>query len=222
MYKKPTPKIWIVIQRQSKLFLINFTTAFQTVFTVKELLHNIRNCTHCEPDLPCGANPVLRANKHSKIALISQAPGRVVHNSGKDWTDKSGAKLREWLNVSEDSFYNTDNFCVVPMSFCYPGKGKTGDLPPRKECAPLWHNTVFEHLKNLKMTVLIGGYATRKYLPQTKNLTSAVKHAEDFAPTYFPLPHPSPLNQIWRSKNPWFEQETVPVLRDQISHILKT
>jgi uracil-DNA glycosylase len=188
---------------------------------LEKLIKEIRTCTHCEPNLPCGANPILRANKNSKIALVSQAPGRVVHNSGVDWTDKSGQKLREWLDVTEDQFYNTDNFAVVPISFCYPGKGKTGDLPPRKECAPLWHDSVFGHFENLKLTILIGAYATRYYLPKTKNLTSAVQNFETALPDFFPLPHPSPLNQIWRSKNRWFGKSTVPELRKSVHGILR-
>ncbi|MBW2961623.1 uracil-DNA glycosylase family protein [Mesonia aestuariivivens] len=187
---------------------------------MKKLLKEVRDCTFCEPHLPLGARPIISGNERSKIILISQAPGRVVHESGIAWNDQSGKKLREWLDVDSTTFYNEDNFAVFPMGFCYPGKAKTGDLPPRKECAPLWHKTVIEKFKNAKLFVLIGAYANKYYLSKDKKLTEVVSEYQDYLPTYFPLPHPSPVNRFWRMKNPWFEEEVVPQLREKVKEIL--
>lgn len=188
---------------------------------MQQLLKEIRSCTFCEEHLPLGANPIVDFNKNSKIVLISQAPGRVVHQSHIHWSDKSGKKLREWLGVDHKTFYNPDNFAVVPMAFCYPGKAKSGDAPPRKECAPLWHKTVFSELKNVQLKILIGAYAASYYLPGKSNLTQKVGDYEQYLPEFWCLPHPSPVNQFWRKKNPWFEESAVPKLQKYISEILK-
>ncbi len=190
---------------------------------MKKLLAEIRNCQECAAHLPLGPNPVLTAAKNSKIIIIGQAPGTKVHKSGIPWDDQSGKKLREWLGVDNDTFYNTENFAIVPMGFCYPGKGKTGDLPPKKECAPLWHSKVFDHLKETKLILLIGSYATNYYLPKDgRNLTQRVENFEDYLPEFWPLPHPSPTNRFWRAKNPWFEQSVVSILQDKVAQILES
>ncbi|MBI6120369.1 uracil-DNA glycosylase family protein [Salegentibacter maritimus] len=187
---------------------------------MQQLLKEARNCKFCEKHLPLGAKPIVNATKNSKIVLISQAPGRIVHQTGVAWNDQSGKKLREWLGVNENTFYQPNNFAILPMGFCYPGKAKTGDAPPRKECAPMWHNTILSELKNIELTILIGAYATNYYLPDDLNLTQKVKAYRDFLPNYWCLPHPSPVNRFWRTKNPWFEEEVVPKLQNRIRDII--
>jgi uracil-DNA glycosylase len=186
------------------------------------LLKEIQKCKICQPYLEHGVNPVLSANADSKIAIIGQAPGIIVHQSGIPWDDKSGERLRDWLGVSNKAFYNTEKFAIVPMGFCYPGKGKSGDLPLRPECAPQWHALLFEHLKNLKLILLIGQYAQKYYLKERKKrtLTETVKNYKSYLPDYLPLPHPSPRNNIWLKKNEWFEKELLPDLKLEIQNIL--
>lgn len=167
-----------------------------------------------------GPRPIIEANSNSRIVLISQAPGRIVHESGVAWNDQSGKKLREWLGVDDDTFYNVNNFAILPMGFCYPGKAKTGDLPPRKECAPLWHEEVWKELQNVKLKIVIGSYASNYYLGTKSNLTQKVQNFREYLPEYWTLPHPSPVNRFWRMKNPWFEEEIVPELQHKISEIL--
>jgi len=190
---------------------------------MKKLLKEIRQCTKCLPHLEMGVNPVLSASRKSKIAIIGQAPGSIVHKSGVPWEDKSGDRLREWLGVEKEQFYNPDIFAIVPMGFCYPGKGKSGDLPPRKECAPLWHKPLFDKMKNIELTLLIGQYAQGYYLgdKKKKTLTETVKNHAEYLPTYLPIPHPSPRNNIWLKKNPWFEKEVIGFLREVVGrHLL--
>lgn len=188
---------------------------------MQNLLDRIRQCDVCIKHLPQGARPIIEASKDSKILLISQAPGRIVHESGIAWNDQSGKKLREWLGVDEDTFYNTSNFAILPMGFCYPGKAKTGDVPPRKECAPLWHDQVFSEFTNIELILLIGSYASNYYLPEEKNkLTEKVADYEKYLPKFWPLPHPSPVNRFWRMKNLWFEETVVPKLQEKISSII--
>ncbi|SDR90300.1 uracil-DNA glycosylase family protein [Christiangramia echinicola] len=187
---------------------------------MKDLLCEIRDCKVCADHLPLGARPIIEANVNSKIVLISQAPGRVVHESGIAWNDQSGKKLREWLGVDDSTFYNEDNFAILPMGFCYPGKAKTGDLPPRKECAPLWHDKVWEEMGSVKLKIIIGSYAANYYLGKQTNLTEKVHNYSEYLPEFWPIPHPSPVNRFWRMKNPWFEEKTVPKLQDKIAEIL--
>lgn len=188
---------------------------------MKKLLQEIRSCNICEEYLPLGPRPVLEAAINSKIVVIGQAPGRVVHESGKAWADQSGKKLREWLGVNDETFYDASNFAIIPMGFCYPGKGKTGDLPPRKECAPLWHPKILSALENVQLTLLIGSYATLYYFPDDpRNLTQKVENFQEYLPAYWPLPHPSPVNRFWRAKNPWFELDVVGQLQQKIATIL--
>ncbi|MCP9199221.1 uracil-DNA glycosylase family protein [Gramella sp. GC03-9] len=187
---------------------------------MEQLLTNIRDCKVCQAHLPLGARPIIEASKNSKIVLISQAPGRVVHESGVAWKDQSGKKLREWLGVDEETFYDSENFAILPMGFCYPGKGKTGDLPPRKECAPMWHEEVWRELENVKLKFLIGAYSTSYYLSSKGNLTEKVRNYDQFLPDHWPIPHPSPVNRFWRSKHPWFEEEVVPQIQKRVREIL--
>ncbi|MFS4415539.1 uracil-DNA glycosylase family protein [Maribacter sp. 2307ULW6-5] len=189
---------------------------------MQQLIKEIKTCTLCADFLPLGPKPIVSGSKNSKIVMVSQAPGKRAHIQNKAWYDPSGKKLREWLGVTEHQFYDPDNFAVLPMGFCYPGKGKTGDLPPRNECAPLWHQRVWGQFKNVKLVLLIGKYAQDQYLGATsrKNLTDNVAHYRDFLPRYFPLPHPSPVNHFWRSKNPWYEDAVVPALQKRVRQLL--
>ena len=182
------------------------------------LLHEIRACEICAPQLPLGPNPILRAHPDSRILLIGQAPGTKVHATGIPWNDPSGDKLRIWLGVDRAVFYDERIFSIIPMGFCYPGKGKSGDNPPRPECAPLWHAKLHALLPNLKLILLIGSYAVRRYLPhQAKLSVSELVHRADFLrDNLLPLVHPSPRNKLWLKQNPWFEAEKVPLLQQRI------
>ena len=187
---------------------------------LETLLTQVRNCQICKDSIP-QPNPVLRANSAASLLIIGQAPGTKVHASGIPWNDASGQRLRKWMGVTDDQFYDETLVAIMPMGFCYPGKGKSGDLPPRPECAPQWHSTILEGLPNIKSTLLIGLYAQNYYQPSAyKNLTERVRDWRKFAPAYFMLPHPSPRNQLWLRRNPWFEQESVPQLRKTVRTIL--
>lgn len=181
-----------------------------------------KNCTICAPYLEHGVRPVFIVHPLSKILIIGQAPGRRVHESGIPWDDLSGKRLRNWLGVSDESFYNPKQFAILPMGFCYPGTGKSGDLPPRKECAPQWHASLLAMMPNIELTLLFGTYALKHYLGKRckKNLTATVSHWNDYLPDYLPMPHPSPRNGIWLRKNPWFEQDVVPFLQQKVKDIL--
>ena len=187
------------------------------------LKEEIKQCTICAPFLVNGCRPVFEASPNSKIIIIGQAPGIRVHKSGVPWDDKSGENLRAWLGVGHEEFYDPDLFAIIPMGFCYPGKGKSGDLPPRKECAPQWHDLLLNQMQNVSLTLLIGQYAQAYYLGdrKKKNLTQTVLHFEEYLPTYLPLPHPSPRNNIWKRKNPWFEEKVLPVLKKSVQQLIR-
>ena len=187
------------------------------------LLKTIRACTLCTPQLPLGANPVLRASASSRLLIVGQAPGTKVHASGIPWADASGNRLRDWLQMDHDTFYDERHVAIVPMGFCYPGRGKGGDLPPRSECAPTWHPQLLPLLKKVELVLLIGSYAQAAFLGPTRRatLTDTVRHARAYLPRYLPLPHPSPRNQMWLRRNPWFEQDIVPLLRTKVSKALR-
>ncbi len=189
---------------------------------MNKLLIKIQQCEVCKEYLPLGPRPVVQLNEFSKIVIISQAPSRRVHETGIPWNDASGNKLRAWMNVSNDIFYNSELISILPMGFCYPGKGVSGDLPPRPECAPLWHLEVFKYFKYKPLILLIGQYAQRYYLKKSfkGSLTETVRNYPEYLPTYFPLPHPSPRNQNWMMINPWFMKEAVPELQKRIQTAL--
>lgn len=189
---------------------------------MKKLLENIRNCTECASFLEFGPRPVVSASSTSKIIIIGQAPGSKVHKSGIPWDDKSGENLRKWMDISSEDFYNPDKVAIIPMGFCYPGKGKTGDLPPRKECAPLWHKQLLKKIDNDALVLLIGKYAQDYYLKKTakRTLTERVFNFGDYLPKYFVLPHPSTRNNIWQAKNKWFTSDVLPDLKKRVALVL--
>ncbi|MEL6809739.1 MAG: uracil-DNA glycosylase family protein [Bacteroidota bacterium] len=189
---------------------------------MKTLLSNIRNCEICKEHLPLGPRPVVSGHPDAKIVIIGQAPGTKVHASGVPWDDASGKELRRWLNIGISQFYDEMNIAIVPMGFCYPGKGKSGDLPPRIECAPQWHHPLLLKMPNIELVLLIGMYAQKYYLGDTakRTLTETVRHYEEYLPKFLPLPHPSPRNRIWMKRNEWFGLDVVPILQNRISAIL--
>jgi uracil-DNA glycosylase family 4 len=188
---------------------------------MEKLLQQIRNCTICQNYLPNLPKPIIRASKNAKVLIIGQAPGQKVQDSGIPWDDASGKELRKWLGVSSEDFYDRNLFAIMPMGMCFPGTGKSGDLPPRKECAIAWHEKVLAKLPNIKLILLIGKYAQDYYLKENtkENLTETVRHYKDYLPTYLPLPHPSPRNNIWQAKNKWFVLEVLPTLKLTIQEI---
>jgi len=189
---------------------------------LEQLLIEVRSCTVCHKELPLEPNPVLRAKRAARILVIGQAPGVKVHESGIPWNDPSGKRLRMWLNVTDDAFYDETKIAIIPMGFCYPGKGNSGDLPPRKECAELWHQKLLNQLPNIKLTLLIGQYAQKYYLTKTEaTLAQTVKAWQTYGPKFFPLPHPSPRNTRWFKNNSWFESKTIPQLRKKVRSALK-
>jgi uracil-DNA glycosylase len=185
---------------------------------MKTLLNKIRGCEVCKEHLPLGPRPVVQLSTQSKIIIIGQAPGKRVHETGIPWNDASGRKLREWMGIDETAFYDPNIFAIMPMGFCYPGKGISGDLPPRPECAPLWHAQILENLPSASLILLIGQYAQRYYLKKNCkiNLTETVKNYKEYFPKYIPLPHPSPRNQNWLKINPWFKEDVIPELQKKI------
>lgn len=183
--------------------------------TLDELLTDIRACQLCASHLPLGPRPILRVAQGAKILIVGQAPGTRVHQSGVPWDDASGERLRSWLAMDKQQFYDEGQIAIIPMGFCYPGRGISGDLPPRKECAPTWLPLLQTHLGEIRTTLLIGQYAIEHYLGAARKatLTQTVQHWQAYAPDFFPLPHPSPRNNIWLKRNPWFNAEVVPALQ---------
>ena len=186
-----------------------------------QLNEEIRACTLCSDHLPLGPRPVVQLGSTAKILIIGQAPGTRVHETGIPWNDPSGNRLREWMNIDKDTFYNPNKIAIMPMGFCYPGKGKSGDLPPRPECAQQWHQKILKAHPQIELTLLIGQYAQNYYLNnKAKTLTATVENFADYLPTYIPLPHPSPRNNIWLKKNPWFKANLIPELQSHTHRIL--
>ncbi len=186
-----------------------------------KLLQEIRSCTICAEFLPEGPNPIVAGTEQSSLLIIGQAPGRRVHESGIPWNDPSGDQLRDWLDMDKRTFYDANQVALMPMGFCYPGTGKSGDLPPRPECAPNWHLKLLEALKGVKLTLLVGQYAQKYYLQNRfkTNLTETVRSYLDFTPKFLPLPHPSPRNRIWMKRNEWFGKEVLPYLKEKVKQL---
>lgn len=187
--------------------------------SLDKLLEKVRACRVCEAHLPLGPKPVLRAGAGARLLIVGQAPGRRVHETGIPWNDPSGDRLRGWLQMDREAFYNEHRVAIIPTAFCYPGTGKGGDLPPRPECAPLWHPQLRSVLPEIQLTMLIGQYAQAYYLGERrkKTLTETVRAWHEYLPEFLPLPHPSPRNQMWLKRNPWFEREVLPELRQRVA-----
>lgn len=186
-----------------------------------QLLRDIRACSICAPHLPHGTRPVVQAHPQARILIAGQAPGRRVHESGIPFHDPSGDRLRQWMGVTPEVFYNPELVAILPMGFCYPGTGKSGDLPPRPECAPAWRHQIMDLLTNLKLTLIIGQYAQAYHMGKGNTLTERVRGWRTHWPHQTPLPHPSPRNNLWLRRNPWFENELLPNLRQRIAQVLK-
>jgi uracil-DNA glycosylase len=190
------------------------------------LLDDIRRCyvcAHATPPMPREPRPILRAHRNSKIRIISQAPGNLAFQSGVPFSDPSGVRLRDWLGVNEATFYDARNFAITPIGFCFPGYDKNGgDLPPRKECAPLWQESLSESLQRVELTLLVGGYAQKHVLGKTAKprLTDTVQNWRDYGPDVIPLPHPSWRNNSWIKKNDWFE-DTILELKHRVEDLVE-
>ncbi len=188
---------------------------------LKKLLQEVRACQICEQDLPAGPRSVLQVAAGARILIAGQAPGRKVHESGVPFDDASGDRLRSWMGVDAATFYDPSKIAILPMGFCFPGTGSSGDLPPRPECAPAWREGLLGHLTNLDMTLVMGQYSMSYHFPDTKGtLTSIVQDWQSRWPKTVPLPHPSPRNNRWFKRNAWFEENLVPVLREHIGKLL--
>jgi uracil-DNA glycosylase len=191
---------------------------------LQALLADIRACRLCEAKLQDGARPVLQASASSRLLIVSQAPGRKVHATGIPFNDVSGDRLRDWLGVDRDTFYDAERIAIVPMGFCFPGSGRGGDLPPRPECAPTWHPQLLPLLKQVRLTLAIGQYAQAGLLGETRGASlteTMLAWREHLARGVLPLPHPSPRNRLWLKRNPWFEAELIPLLRSEVFRALQ-
>lgn len=189
----------------------------------KQIYRAIQQDPQNETFTAAGIMPLYSANPAARINIIGQAPGRIAQEKGIFWDDPSGDRLRDWLGVSREEFYNSGKIAILPMDFYYPGKGKSGDLPPRKGFAQKWHPQLLKLMPHIQLTILVGAYATRKYLglKYKDRLTDIVKDYQHYLPQYFPLVHPSPRNQIWMKKSPWFEADVLPDLRTRVRKIME-
>ena len=183
------------------------------------LLVAVRACRACAAHLPLGPRPVLQAGTTARILVVGQAPGTRAHASGIPWDDPSGDRLREWTGLDTQRFYDPSQIAIVPMGFCYPGRGKGGDLPPRRECAELWLDLLLARMPHIEITLLVGQYAQRHFLGARRkaSLTETVRAWRSFGPNYIPLPHPSPRNTPWFQRNPWFAQDLLPTLKQRVA-----
>ena len=188
----------------------------------KQTLEKVRACEFCIENLPHGARPVLQIGASAKILIAGQAPGSKVHATGVPFDDPSGDRLRSWMGIDKSVFYDADKIAILPMGFCYPGTGKSGDLPPRKECAELWRDQLLAMMSNIELTLVIGRYAIDWHMPEAKRdrLTDTVRAWRDHWPSLLPLPHPSPRNNIWMKKNPWFEGDVIRPLQRHVKQLV--
>jgi uracil-DNA glycosylase len=192
--------------------------------TLNTCLREIRACTVCARELPLGPRPVVRGTVSSRLLITSQAPGTRVHETGLSFNDRSGDVLRSWLGVDRETFYDQSRVAIVPMGFCYPGRAANGgDLPPRRECAPLWHARLLPLFLAIQLNLLVGSYAIDYYLRgrRKRTMTETVRAWREYAPRYFPLPHPSWRNVLWMRQNPWYEAEVLPDLRARVRAALE-
>ncbi len=220
-----TPDALMRSAARANILVLPYQPGLRMIETLPALLSEIRSCTRCAADLPLGPRPVVVADSRARLLVVGQAPGTRVHETGIPWNDRSGERLREWLALDRETFYDASRVAIIPMGFCYPGVlPNGGDAPPRPECAPLWHERLKHHLPDIRLTLLIGLYAQARYLGgwRRRTLTATVAAWRDYAPDIVPLPHPS-----WRStnlvrRNPWFETELLPALRTRIAILLET
>ncbi len=182
----------------------------------------MRGCTLCTSHLPLGPKPVFQVHPKARILIAGQAPGRKVHDTGIPFNDPSGQRLREWMGIGSEIFYDPEKIAILPMGFCYPGKGKSGDLPPRPECAETWRELLLAQMPDIQLTLVIGQYAQQWHLGVSRKstLTATVKAWKDYWPDILPLPHPSPRNNIWLKNNPWYKNEVIPALQRAVREIL--
>ena len=188
------------------------------------LLADVRACTLCAMTLPHPPRPVLQYHPEARILIVGQAPGSKVQASGVPFDDASGDRRREWMGVDRKTFYDRKLVAILPMGFCYPGTGKSGDLPPRPECALAWRERLMAGLAEVQLTLVVGQYAKAWHLPQSAalSITETVKAWRDYGSAILPLPHPSPRNNVWLKRNPWFGEDVIPVLQKRVRSILKT
>jgi uracil-DNA glycosylase len=185
------------------------------------LLTKVRACTLCKADLPLGPRPVIQVHRHAQVLIAGQAPGARVHESGVPFDDPSGDRLRGWMGIDKATFYDEKKIAILPIGFCYPGTGKSGDLPPLRRCAETWRQELLDSLQNIQLTLLIGQYAQNWHLDEPRrNLTETVRAWKDFGDAVIPLPHPSPRNNIWLKKNGWFEKELLQVIQQRVQGAL--
>ena len=195
----------------------------RSVSTLDALVVKVRACGSCSSDLPLGPRPIVQISRTARILVAGQAPGSKVHASGIAWDDPSGIRLREWMGIGTEVFYDPAQIALLPMGFCYPGSGPSGDLPPRRECAPTWRAALLNELHELELTLVIGRYAQEYHLEEVgSSVTETVKNWRRSWPNVIPLPHPSPRNNIWMKKNPWFAEELVPVLQQRVAAVLSS
>lgn len=190
--------------------------------SLEDLLAAIRACRACEGLLPLGPRPVVQAGAGARMLIVGQAPGTKVHASGVPWSDASGARLRDWLGIGEDVFHDASRIAIMPMGYCYPGRGAGGDLPPRRECATLWHARLLARLPEVELTLLVGWHAQKHFLGARARagLTATVAAHAAYMPAFLPLPHPSPRNTAWFQRHPWFADEVLPALRARVREVL--
>ena len=193
----------------------------RVVNSLDALLVKVRDCDLCSSDLPLGPRPIVQISQSARMLVAGQAPGRKVHVSGVPWDDPSGARLREWMGIEAEVFYDASRVALLPMGFCYPGSGSSGDNPPRKECAPAWRAPLLGELHALELTLVIGRYAQEYHLADLgRSVTETVANWRDSWPTIIPLPHPSPRNNVWLTKNPWFAEELLPALQRRVGELV--
>lgn len=189
---------------------------------LNRLLAEIRACHRCESDLPLGPRPMVQAAAGAKLLIVGQAPGTKVHTTGIPFNDPSGDRLRDWLGIGPDVFYDPHKVAILPAGLCYPGRGKSGDLPPLPVCAPLWHPRLRALLPDLQLTLLVGAYAQAYYLGERRGrtLSDTVRNFRAYGPLFLPLPHPSPRNRLWLRQRPWFDEEVLPEVRRRVAALV--
>ena len=189
--------------------------------TLEKLSRRVRECRLCEGQLPLGPRPIFQAGASARILIAGQAPGVRVHESGVPFDDPSGDRLRDWMGIDKEVFYDRTRIAILPMGFCFPGTGTSGDLPPIPRCAETWRDALLDHLRDIRLTLVIGRYAQKWHLPDSgNNLTATTKSWKKFGPRVLPLPHPSPRNNLWLGRNPWFERELIPQLKKRVAKAL--